>query len=105
MYSDLSAQLNIKGDACLQKRAHVQIVPGFLNNLRATISQISAVGSSNQTLANPNSFFKIWTYLQFLACVQQNTGVARDLFGDGLLWAGYNICIIKSHESVVYLHI
>ena len=45
-------------------------------------------GLSKQTIANPNSFFKICTYLQFLACVEQNSSVARDLFGDGLLWAG-----------------
>ncbi|KAJ3281602.1 Cytoplasmic FMR1-interacting protein 2, partial [Borealophlyctis nickersoniae] len=60
----------------------------FLTQVRATLASVSGEWHADGLIENPSAFFRIWSALQFAFCVTGEEGSTRELFGDGLAWAG-----------------
>ncbi|KAJ3182845.1 Cytoplasmic FMR1-interacting protein 2 [Gaertneriomyces sp. JEL0708] len=62
----------------------------FLDRLRATLESVGDDWQAEGHLENPRAFFRIWSALQFTFCVPSvgEGKVIRELFGEGLSWAG-----------------
>ncbi|KAL5032354.1 hypothetical protein BDV3_000939 [Batrachochytrium dendrobatidis] len=71
----------------------VEHLKRFVSQARSTLLQVSGnweVGADH-LLVNPKAFVHIWSGLEFVLCIPTLAGndrVVRELFGDGLLWAG-----------------
>ena len=66
----------------------------FSAQIKSSLTETAKFASHEHPLKNPNSFFKIWSYIQFLFCVPNDDETShRELFGDGFHYAG---CLINS---------
>ncbi|KAI8818565.1 cytoplasmic fragile-X interacting family-domain-containing protein [Fimicolochytrium jonesii] len=66
------------------------IMETFLTSLRDTLEDAADEWQAHGSLENPRAFFRIWSSLQFTFCVPSvgEGKLVRELFGDGLAWAG-----------------
>ncbi|KAJ3036755.1 Cytoplasmic FMR1-interacting protein 2 [Rhizophlyctis rosea] len=62
----------------------------FLSQIRNSLISVSAEWQADGHIDNPKAFFRVWSALQFVFCLPSVTEPhsTRELFGDGLSWAG-----------------
>jgi cytoplasmic FMR1 interacting protein len=79
-------------EACvLRESSDVPLFHTFLYKLEESLSQVHlGQHSPGEALKDPKAFYRIWTALQFIACVPSVAGDRRirELFGDGFFWSG-----------------
>ncbi|KAI9101038.1 cytoplasmic fragile-X interacting family-domain-containing protein [Phlyctochytrium arcticum] len=74
----------------------------FLRHLRTTLDSVAEQWQADGQLENPRAFFRIWSALQFTFCVPSvgEGRLLRELFGEGLSWAGCTLIHLLSQVDV-----
>lgn len=75
----------------------VSVLKLFVCKIKPTLCESTEFASNDHPLMHPYSFFKIWSYFQFLFCASSY----RELFGDGFHYAGclLNAVLNQAHFS------
>ncbi|TPX72953.1 hypothetical protein SpCBS45565_g00163 [Spizellomyces sp. 'palustris'] len=74
----------------------------FLEHLRGTLDSVAEEWQADGHLENPRAFFRIWSVLQFTFCVPSvgEGRLVRELFGEGLSWAGCTFIHLLNQSDV-----
>lgn len=79
-------------ETMFQSASRGVIFKNFLQQLRVTLKQLNDEwnGIELGIIDNPRAFFKVWSAVLFAFCIPPSAedSANRELFGDGVVWAG-----------------